>query len=198
MRGAETGITLVTARHGRSRKNDLKIIQNLPLRGILSFGLTDEGREQVATNARDNNELLSGAVIYASPFKRARETAKIIKKETGNTGRIHYSWRLRERSFGAMEGHSQKLYKLVRQLDGTHPDHGVFGVETVSSVAERIGKLLNRVQRRHHGRTVLFVGHGDGLQFAESIYKGEEHPDKTYTSHTMLKPGEIRNLQQSK
>ncbi len=69
---------LYFVRHGESEANVLSIISN---RGF-KHGLTEKGRGQAATLAQN----LKGASItriYASPLKRAVETAKILAEAWG-------------------------------------------------------------------------------------------------------------------
>ncbi|MEJ2359586.1 MAG: histidine phosphatase family protein, partial [Deinococcales bacterium] len=72
--------------------------------GQTDVALSEEGREQARRLARHVRGLERGAVVYASPLVRARETAEIAfpRRE------IRLDPRLSELDFGAFEGSTQE------------------------------------------------------------------------------------------
>jgi broad specificity phosphatase PhoE len=195
MKIKEAGVTLLAGRHGESKAIKRKIIVSNLLKGIFAYGLTHEAKEQVKHEAETSPSLDKDTVIYSSVFKRTRQTAKIIQKTVG-TGRIHYSWKLRERYFGDFDGQSSDYYPQVWKTDKDNIDKKVNGVESIASLSRRTEKLFDKIARRHAGAKVLLIGHGDGLKEAERIYKKIDITDREAVKH--LRAGEIRALSEAK
>jgi probable phosphoglycerate mutase len=86
---------------------------------------------------------------------------------------------LRERSFGDLEGDTVASYARVWEADEAdeageankadqegagHP----LGVEPAAAVLDRVTALVADLERRHAGRDILLVSHGDTLQILEA------------------------------
>ena len=92
---------LVLVRHGQS-------VWNLENRftGWTDVELSDNGIKEAkeAGKLLKENEFTFD-VAYTSVLKRANETLNIILKELGEENiPIHYSWKLNERHYGALQG----------------------------------------------------------------------------------------------
>lgn len=149
-------MTLLTlVRHGQTDWNLARRIQ-----GSTDIPLNDTGR----ADARWAAGRLAGGVhhtIYASPLKRAHETAEIIAAELGlDTPALDAD--LREREFGEGEG------MLVADYLETYGDWDaeVPGAETLEAVAARALSALDRIAldaRRRSAplaESVIVVAHG--------------------------------------
>lgn len=149
-------MTLLTlVRHGQTDWNLARRIQ-----GSTDIPLNETGRE----DARWAAGQLAGGVhhtIYASPLKRARETAEIIAAELGlDVPALDAD--LREREFGEGEG------MLVADYLETYGDWDaeVPGAETLEGVAARALRALDRIAldaRRRSAplaESVIVVAHG--------------------------------------
>ncbi len=94
-------IKLVLCRHGQSEWN----LKNL-FTGWTDVDLSEQGVEE----AKEAGRLLkkdgySFDVAYTSVLKRANRTMDLILHELGEEGiEKHYSWRLNERHYGALQG----------------------------------------------------------------------------------------------
>jgi broad specificity phosphatase PhoE len=156
-------------RHGQNEDN---------LEGILNGHrdrpLTELGREQaltVAAKLKDNGI----QVIYASPLKRAYETATIIAKELGLAVQVDQD--LIERDFGVMTG---KPVASILDLPLEHVLRTEVvnyflkaeGSEDFPKLLERAGRVLERVQRLHRSEHVLLVAHGDIGKMIRAAYHG--------------------------
>ncbi|MFJ4252651.1 histidine phosphatase family protein [Microbacterium sp. NPDC090003] len=149
-------MTLLTlVRHGQTDWNLARRIQ-----GSTDIPLNDTGR----ADARWAAGQLAGGVhhtIYASPLKRAHETAEIIAAELGLDAPA-LDADLREREFGEGEG------MLVADYLETHGDWDaeVPGAETLEGVAARALRALDRIAldaRRRSAplaESVIVVAHG--------------------------------------
>lgn len=153
-------IRLLLARHGESEMNRQGMLY-----GRLDPGITDEGRAQAAALA----QLLADieiAALYASPLRRAQETAAIVGERLAMTPVVHEG--LYEQAFGDWEGKTphevigpdRTLWRAWFARHAYHPPNG----ESLDQVAERGLKWLAEVEAAHPGQTVLAVAHAGWLQ----------------------------------
>ena len=75
---------------------------------------------------------------------------------------------LRERNFGELNGGSDKRYPDVWAFDSESARHTEFGVESVFEVARRTRGLVEELEGRMEGRTIILVAHGDVLQIMQA------------------------------
>ena len=188
--------TYFALRHGESRPN---------VRGLILSGLRDgkkwrntltkNGRDQVAASvreARDAGMLDGTAVIYSSPFSRCVRTAKIARTILGVRERIVFDDRLRERWFGDWEGTSNANYPKVWEGDALDPRHKTANVESAAEVRDRVRGLIEDLEGRYEGRSILLVSHGDILQITQAFFE-----QRSPAEHRMLAPlrvAEVRRI----
>lgn len=154
-------------RHGQSKANVAGIIVSrieTDRRG--DYGLSELGREQALTAGRVSG-LPCGTVIYSSDFSRARQTAEIVRTQLGAAD-VVIAEALRERSFGGWEGSATSNYARVWAADERDPEHPDGGVESAAAVLARTTGLIVELERRHSGRDILLVSHGDTLQILQA------------------------------
>ncbi len=107
-------------------------------------------------------------VILASPYVRARETARLLAEAAGFDGekiRVRHDERLREKEFGVTDrltrhGIEQKFPELAAQR--THVGKFYFrppGGESWCDVILRLRSLTEMMTREHTGQRVLIVAH---------------------------------------
>ena len=121
--------------------------------------LSPRGREE----AQRTGKLLLGridpAALYASPFVRALETARLLGAALGLEPRIVED--LREQDFGDMRGRSYAEYAADPSAGGLGRwTHRPPGGETLQEVAQRAGKALDAIASAHLGEEVIVVSHG--------------------------------------
>lgn len=121
--------------------------------------LTRRGRE----HAQETGRLLLGrcdpVALYASPFVRALETARLIGGALGLEPAVVAD--LREQDFGALRGRSYAEYVDDPAARGLGRwAHRPPGGETLEEVALRAGKALDAIAAAHLGQEVLVVSHG--------------------------------------
>jgi len=162
-------VKIFLVRHGQDTDNATSI-----LNGRRDMELTSLGREQakeVAVKLRDNNI----QVIYASPLKRAYETARIISGEIG-IEEIIVDERLIEREFGLLTG--KPLSEIPKYADKILPADGVNyfleveGAEAFPTLFERGKKILEEISQRHPDENVLIVTHGDIGKMIRAAFHG--------------------------
>lgn len=145
--------TLYLVRHGETSHNNEGIMQ-----GRLDVPLNETGIKQA--------ELLADALadehfdaVYASPLKRAFQTAEILVTEREVDAIPHEAFK--ERSKGVLEDEPRE--KRTRILENTplnksewRPEDG----ENMEDVGERVVPAVHDILDRHLGERVLVVAHG--------------------------------------
>jgi 2,3-bisphosphoglycerate-dependent phosphoglycerate mutase len=142
--------TLGLIRHGSTAWNKEGRIQgssDIPL---------DQGGLNEASLLAERLSSEEWDILYASPLLRARQTAEVVASRLG-IGEIHFDSRLREVSFGQIEGtiESERIAKWGsewRNLD--------LGFEKNEDVLERGLAAFAEIEASHPDKNVLIVSHG--------------------------------------
>ena len=150
-------------RHGQSEANVQGLIVSAPDLGVPKFGLTDDGQRQVkAVLESERNQFAKISLVYASDFRRARETAELVGAACNVP--VSLASQLRERDFGQWEGRNDSHYKTVWRADAEDGLHKMWNVESVVEVAERMSGFVEKLDQSHRDERILLVSHGDPLQ----------------------------------
>lgn len=147
--------TICIVRHGQTDRNKAKVIQ-----GRGDFELNQEGRNQAKETARyflRNNEYFD--IICASPLKRAKETASIIKCELGYKEEIIIIPEVIEREFGKADGCDieENIYKKIINDD-------VDGMEKSYEIQNRMINAIKKIARDYEGKKILIVSHSHAIK----------------------------------
>ncbi|QFU01425.1 Phosphoserine phosphatase 1 [Halomonas sp. THAF5a] len=156
-------------RHGHSQANQEGRIISSPSLGLTGFGLSPRGRAQLDTLLADWRWARPQRILH-SDFLRTAETAGRVAEHFGLS--LAAEPRLRERHFGALEGQSDARYAEVWALDAQDSTHRQGGVEAVAEVAARMRAVIDALEARHEGETILLVSHGDPLQILLTALEG--------------------------
>jgi broad specificity phosphatase PhoE len=150
--------TIFLVRHGQDEDNANKI-----LNGKRDMPLTALGREQAKITAEKLKEY-NITLIYASPLKRAYETARIIADTIG-IDEVVIDKHLEEREFGILTGKPLSdipLYaKKILKTDQVDYFIEVEGAEDFPTLYERANAVLDEIDTRHEGERIVIVTHGD-------------------------------------
>lgn len=156
-------------RHGQDTDNVAGI-----LNGRRDTELTELGRKQamqVAEKLRDNDV----QIIYASPLKRAYETARIIATELG-VDEVIADEHLIERDFGVLTGKPvsdiPKYTNKILATDRVNYFLEVEGEEDFPAPLMRGKKILDEIRQRHPDKSILIVTHGDIGKMIRAAYHG--------------------------
>ena len=171
-----TGNRYFAMRHGESEANILGVAVGDPRRGVAGFGLTKTGRQQVIAAATAFKERYSPSVhdteIVASDFLRTRETAELLAERLGRSVPVRLSGRLRERSFGALEGMAHKDMAVLLEREGLARLIERYGCEPAASVQSRVVSVIRELEHKHRGKTLILVSHADPIQFLMAAFAG--------------------------
>jgi 2,3-bisphosphoglycerate-dependent phosphoglycerate mutase len=130
--------------------------------------LSERGRAQARAVAERCAEL-DLAAVYASPIRRARETAEAIGAAAGVA--VHDEPDVREIAIGAIETEASMTMRarlewlaMVAMRDGSWT--GIAGTEPSHTVRERMLRALDAIAARHAGRRVAVVSHAGSINAA--------------------------------
>lgn len=130
------------------------------------FRISELGRRQAAFLAGHLADRAIAA-FYTSPMLRARQTARILAERHPGVP-LREDVRLIEVRTGWMGSVETQIPPVINLYQPPHgPDD-----ETIEDVWTRVHGLIRRLVRRHSGRTVCCVSHGDPVVIAHAGYTG--------------------------
>ena len=179
-------------RHGQSLANLQQVIVSHPQNGVDAYGLSEQGMIQVRESVQSSPELDSSLLIVSSDFRRARESAEIVRELLGSTNSLLFDQRLRERNFGEWELTPDSAYPLVWAGDEINPDNDEKGVESPNQVMARVTALVCEYEEKISGVTMLLISHGDPLQILQTAFSKQDASEHRRQLH--LETAEIREL----
>jgi len=147
-------------RHGESEKNVKHVYDS----SLDTYGLTQDGEAMARKTARELKE--EGVdVVYTSPVRRARETAKIIAAEIG--AEVHIADELCEIFAGTWEGKEiggaeiQEEHEARAALSDQEYYKAPYGNtgESLQDAEDRAVPFVKKVIAEHSGKKVAFVSH---------------------------------------
>ena len=158
---------LVLIRHGESIANSTQTIHGPRMCG----GLSDVGRDQcerLAERLARTGEL-AGCVLYASHFRRAQETAKLIAPAVGSP-EVLIDDRFGEIDWGA-DCDGLTFVEIVERFGApdwdTDPEMAILpGAESMATMHRRVMAAIERVVDEHRGGLVVVCMHGGAIDVA--------------------------------
>lgn len=146
------------ARHGETDWNAAGILQ-----GWMDVPINEKGRGQALELA----ESLAGkgfSCVYASPLRRARETADMIAQRLELPVPSFHDG-LKERHFGHYQGIPKEELavthpEVLEEITSRNPAGHFEGGESMDHFADRVIHALGDIADQHEAETVLVVTHG--------------------------------------
>lgn len=161
-------------RHGETDANKNGILQ-----GVLNWPLNEYGVE-LATYTGQNMKGIKFDACFSSPLDRARDTAKIVLKESNNNIDIQYDDRIKELNMGIYEGKKVRpgelevpiikilLFKFNAFLCGRFK-----GGETARECCKRTQEFLIELSKKDY-KNVLVSTHGAAMRaMLNMLYKNK-------------------------
>jgi len=167
---------LMVMRHGQSKFNEERELLNkgvlkehtLDVKNLRTIDtpLSELGKKQAektATGLLDSDRTFD--VIYTSPFRRAYQTAQIIK-ERYPKAKFIIEERAREKEFGVIDGmtapeiqekYPEEWERIVRLKKYYYRPAGG---ESYPDVNLRVWSFLTAIRREYEGKRVLVISHG--------------------------------------
>lgn len=151
---------IIAVRHGETAWNRETRIQ-----GHTDIPLNPHGEWQAAQLGQALQEE-TFAACYASDLSRASATAQAVAERHGLPVHIHTG--LRERCFGAFEGHTWKALETNFPIETMAwrkrvPDFAPAGGESLRQLETRVVATVTELASRHPGEQILVVAHGGVL-----------------------------------
>ena len=143
--------------------------------------LNETGKQQAKEMAEKFRNIKID-IILASPLSRAYQTANYISKVSGVNVEIEEG--LKERSFGQMEGQTNKDDCNIEILLDYERNYDLYDVEPVQSFFERVGDSLNKIIEKYKGKNIVLVTHA-GVTQAIDVYFNGLPKDKDVESKTL-------------
>jgi broad specificity phosphatase PhoE len=156
---SEQTTRIVLVRHGQTIWNRGGAVR---FRGRTDLALDDFGLQQAAATARYVAKRWPVEAVYASPMKRALQTARAIA-EVHELDAEPFEGLL-DIDFGEWQGHSPEAVRkqypdLLREWFKAPHTVQVPGGESLEDVRQRVVTGLDTVLNRHPGQAVAMVGH---------------------------------------
>lgn len=153
--------TLLLVRHGETTWNALKKLQ-----GNTDVALTARGKQQAKAVAHYLRDYPID-VIYSSPLKRTLLTAQAINAH--HKVMLMSDAALLERGFGKLEGKSyEEIYTRYPRFGWPtallYPWYSPLGSERLIDVEARVKNFLDKIFKKHTGKTVVIVSSGVTLR----------------------------------
>jgi len=141
-------------RHGEVENPKKILYGRLP-----GFGLSQNGKKRIEELA---GELAETHIdyIYCSPLRRARETAEIVNRK------LHKKLKISRLLIEVRLIHQgMPLDTFKRDIQPTlYEDHFIKqGQESIKSQEDRMMRFVKNMQKRHSGKTILAISHGDPI-----------------------------------
>lgn len=168
-------------RHGQAESNLTGAVNS---KDLTINGLTDLGRQEVRASIEALKEKKKITKIYASDFRRTKETALIAAEILGiDQTEIIFDRRLRECDPGEPEGsnwmeHWAKFDSQYKKMfeSISDPETGAQG-ECVADVKRRATEFLYDIDAQLEGEEVLIVTHGLPLRMMKYASQGKTARD---------------------
>ena len=143
-------------RHGQADHNRRLLINESNQR---VSNLTDQGREEVLQNARELKKKVDLDIIYCSPLKRCRQTAKIVKQVQKNPKlKIKTDKRLSEFKTG-FNNRFALIWFIHLFLSKNKLSKKFKGGQSILEAAHSIVTFWDEIHAEHAQENVLIVAH---------------------------------------
>jgi phosphoserine phosphatase len=170
-------------RHGETKFN----LKHILMGGEINAPLDDKGIAQ----AREAAKMLDNHIniIFASPLKRAQQTAFIISEQLHVA--VHTREELGERKFGRLSG---KTWDEIQQMTGSslqqieeHLDIDLtkLGVESGSAMKIRLLHFLSDLKKNYSDKTPLAITHSGVVNLMYQLFPSTQKMEtQNGTIHT--------------
>ena len=101
---------------------------------------------------------------FSSPLIRAKETAGILLRESGNSVSVSFDDRIKEMNFGSFEGMSVRDERVIQFLKEPMVDYKFPDGESLQEVMERTQEFLKALVAKDDDKTYLVSTHGCALR----------------------------------
>ncbi len=175
---------LIFVRHGQTDFNKNKIPQGQEIDAPLNA----EGIKQVEAAIAQLPSSVD--LFFASPLKRAYQTAQILNTKLGMEIVTHD--KLKEFSYGSLAGkpwpqieeetQGAATYEKDQRLDF---DYRPYGGESIEDLKKRVAEFVEEMKITHPDKTILIAAHGGVIGAMHLLFSsGEQAAPKNAAIHT--------------
>ena len=160
-------------RHGEAEHNLNNLIASGPEHGKNISRLTIKGKKNAESAAINLKKELGNKkldFIFASPYNRTKETAKIAAKITKS--RVIIDKRLSEINCGIFNWRPVEEHHKFHKNDLERFTKICPGGENLNEVKKRMLEAIIDINSRYNGKNILIVSHGDPLWVLEGAMRG--------------------------
>ena len=162
-------------RHGETEANKQGYVQ-----GWTDVPLNENGRILAELTGRGMKDIRFDH-CFSSPLTRAKETAEILLRESGNSVPVSFDDRIKEMNFGSFEGISVRDEQVAQFLKDPVVDFKIPGGESIQEVMKRTQEFLKELIAKDDDKTYLVSTHGCALRaMLNFLY---EDPEDYWHSH---------------
>ncbi len=138
------------------------------------FPLSEFGKKQIAEVSHDMQAAgVKPCAVYASPFRRAQETAAIAAASLG-VDEIKTDIRIREWDVGSWFDHPLREFHAATGYEADPPPERLpGGVEPLAEMAARVVEVIREAVVECAGKEVIVVSHREPLVTAIFLLRGE-------------------------
>ena len=160
---------LYIIRHGETVLNKQGLMQ-----GWLDKELNNNGRDLAVITGQAMKGIRFDRCI-SSPLIRARETAELILRESGNTAAIEIDDRIREINFGDLEGKgmSEMIGENYRFLADPLNFIGFPNGESIIDLCKRTQEFMKELLAKDDGKVYLISTHGCAMRAMVNYLKDD-------------------------
>ena len=145
-------------RHGETEANKQGYVQ-----GWTDVPLNENGRIIAELTGRGIKGIRFDH-CFSSPLIRAKETAEILLRESGNSVSVSFDDRIKEMNFGSFEGMNVRDEKVIRFLKELIVDYKFPDGESFQEVIKRTQEFLKELIAKDDDKTYLVSTHGCALR----------------------------------
>jgi len=179
---------IIFIRHGQVHNPSRILYARLP-----RFRISGNGIREVRETALQLAKFPVTA-IYSSPLLRTRQSAKLIAEKLNLQMRISP---LLTEVGSIFQGMPLDRYKSEIQPKQYHNRYVKKGHESIADIGKRMLKFVNLVIKKHPGKTVVAVSHGDPIVILKAISE-KKHFSWAYKKNNYLGSGKMLILEINK
>lgn len=154
--------TIYLIRHGEVLNPKKIMYGRLP-----GFGLSETGKKEIVQTAFFLKKKHVDA-IYSSPLLRAVQTAEIIRTQLGleikelSRSLLEVKSSFQGQPFAALSPDQAEVYISSKRQPSD---------ETIEQIGKRMHKFLVILAKRHNGKRIALIGHGDPIMALKALIK---------------------------
>ncbi|QQG42590.1 MAG: class I tRNA ligase family protein [Candidatus Giovannonibacteria bacterium] len=181
-RAVTSGNRYFVMRHGEAESNVKNIVN-----GDINknhYRLTERGRKQVGAAADEMlKKKIKIDIIFASPFLRAQETARILGEKLGvSQENVKIDPRFGEAYWGIFDDTDPAKYHVYYKNPLDKFTKAPPGGESFMDVKKRVWDAFSEIESRYKNKTILIISHEDSIWMLWAAAEGKNNTESLLES----------------